>query len=207
MPLFLPSATDRLASVGHIGSCRFPCREGGTFLLHFPVRQACTFFLLRYNGGIRKPQGDGRRPPPSAGRRAAPAGFGCAETACGRRLRFSGGCRGRAEGCGGGWEGKVTGARRRSRARPQAGPRARSARPPRVRGAAAPYFAGCRGRRGRQKGRPGRGAPIAACGFSGFSAGHGSRPAAFPHWKARAVRRELPPRRAFPAWHGRYLPP
>ena len=70
MPLFLPSATDRLASVGHIGSCRFPRREGGTFLLHFPVRQACTFFLLRYNGGIRKPQGDGRRPPPSAGRRA-----------------------------------------------------------------------------------------------------------------------------------------
>lgn len=121
MPLFLLNATDRLASVGHIGSCRFPRREGGTFLLHFPVRQACTFFLLRYNGGIRKPQGDGRRPPPSAGRRAAPAGFGCAETACGRRVRFSGGCGGTGRRVAGedgrgncrGWAGGAAGSGRR----------------------------------------------------------------------------------------------
>ena len=146
----------------------------------------------------RRSRRGGLRPPVSAAPKR-PAAVGCG---------FPGAAGGGAKGCGGGWEGKLQGVGgRRSRARPQAGPRARSARGPRVRGAAAPYFAGYRRRRGRQKGRPGRGAPIAACGFSGFSAGHGSRPAAFPHWRARAGRRGLPPRQAFPAWHGRYLPP
>ena len=57
------------------------------------------------------------------------------------------------------------------------------------------------------KGRPGRGAPIAACGFSGFSAGPGSRPAAFPHWRAPAARQAPPPRPAFPACCERCSPP